>query len=117
MTRTRSELLIPPYGGTLVDLRAPDAALADLRAPRERAAVDPALGARGLRPGAAGDRRFSPLDRFMGQADYGESLAEMRLADGTLFPIPVTLPVEPDAAVASTTRSRCATPGTSCWRS
>ena len=37
---------------------------------------------------------FSPLDRFMGQADYERVLAEMRLADGTLFPIPVTLPVD-----------------------
>jgi sulfate adenylyltransferase len=37
---------------------------------------------------------FSPLDRFMGTADYRRVLSEMRLADGTLFPIPVTLPVE-----------------------
>ena len=37
---------------------------------------------------------FSPLDRFMGRADYERVVAEMRLADGTLFPIPVTLPVE-----------------------
>ena len=37
---------------------------------------------------------FSPLDRFMGRADYLRVLAEMRLADGTLFPIPITLPVD-----------------------
>ena len=42
---------------------------------------------------------FSPLDRFMGQADYGMVLAEMRLGSGHLFPIPVTLPVDPDAAL------------------
>ena len=30
----------------------------------------------------------------MGQADYQRVLDEMRLADGTLFPIPVTLPVD-----------------------
>jgi sulfate adenylyltransferase len=36
---------------------------------------------------------FSPLDGFMGKADYGRVLEEMRLADGTLFPIPITLPV------------------------
>jgi sulfate adenylyltransferase len=36
---------------------------------------------------------FSPLDRFMSKADYDRVLEEMRLADGTLFPIPITLPV------------------------
>ena len=36
---------------------------------------------------------FSPLSRFMGRADYQRVLAEMRLEDGTLFPIPVTLPI------------------------
>ncbi|HEX6284811.1 MAG TPA: hypothetical protein VFZ71_08050, partial [Pyrinomonadaceae bacterium] len=39
---------------------------------------------------------FSPLDRFMGAADYARVLAEMRLANGQLFPIPVTLPVRDD---------------------
>jgi sulfate adenylyltransferase len=38
---------------------------------------------------------FSPLDRFMGQQDYQRVLDEMRLATGQIFPIPVTLPVEP----------------------
>jgi len=31
---------------------------------------------------------FSPLDRFMGKADYERVLHEMRLSDGTLFPLP-----------------------------
>ncbi len=38
---------------------------------------------------------FSPLDRFMGKEDYQRVLDEMRLLDGHLFPIPITLPVEP----------------------
>ena len=38
---------------------------------------------------------FSPLDRFMAKADYDRVVEEMRLADGTFFPIPITLPVEP----------------------
>jgi sulfate adenylyltransferase len=38
---------------------------------------------------------FSPLDGFMGRKDYQRVLDEMRLTNGHLFPIPVTLPVEP----------------------
>src|ERR1700690_3408044 len=38
---------------------------------------------------------FSPLDRFMGKADYERVLHEMRLSDGTLFPLPITLTVDP----------------------
>jgi len=39
---------------------------------------------------------FSPLDRFMGEEDYRSVVEEMRLRDGTLFPIPVTLPADRD---------------------
>jgi sulfate adenylyltransferase len=39
---------------------------------------------------------FSPLDRFMGEADYHRVLTEMRLSDGTLFPIPITLTIDKD---------------------
>jgi sulfate adenylyltransferase len=42
---------------------------------------------------------FSPLDRFMGAADYRRVVAEMRLANGQLFPIPVTLPVAGDERI------------------
>jgi sulfate adenylyltransferase len=37
---------------------------------------------------------FSPLDRFMGQADYQAVLDDMRLSNGHIFPIPITLPVK-----------------------
>jgi sulfate adenylyltransferase len=87
--------LISPYGGKLVDLlvqsdefhevKAHASCLPSLRL-SERAVCDLEL----LTVGA-----FSPLDRFMGQEDYQRVLDEMRLADGRLFPIPVTLPVEP----------------------
>jgi sulfate adenylyltransferase len=40
---------------------------------------------------------FSPLDRFMGQADYQRVVNEMRLAGGTVFPIPITLPLPTSA--------------------
>ncbi len=37
---------------------------------------------------------FSPLNKFMDREDYTNVVKEMRLKDGTLFPIPVTLPVD-----------------------
>ncbi|RLJ70433.1 sulfate adenylyltransferase [Hydrogenivirga caldilitoris] len=36
---------------------------------------------------------FSPLDRFMREEDYRSVVKEMRLKNGVLFPIPITLPV------------------------
>lgn len=39
---------------------------------------------------------FSPLERFMGREDHHRVLEEMRLTSGHLFPLPVTLPVEPN---------------------
>jgi sulfate adenylyltransferase len=38
---------------------------------------------------------FSPLDRFMGKADYERVLHEMRLSNGMLFPLPITLTADP----------------------
>lgn len=36
---------------------------------------------------------FSPLEGFMGQADYESVVKNMRLADGALWPMPITLDV------------------------
>ena len=36
---------------------------------------------------------FNPLKGFMGQADYDSVVEKMRLADGTLWPMPITLDV------------------------
>jgi sulfate adenylyltransferase len=90
-----STTLIPPYGGQLVNLIVDDdAQRAELTALATR------LPSIQLSPRALCDLEllatgaFSPLNRFMGRADYLRVLAEMRLADGTLFPIPITLPVE-----------------------
>ncbi len=92
--------LIAPYGGALVDLLVPVAEQAQLRAHAgilpsiqlsERAACDLELLATGA---------FSPLDRFMGAADYRSVLDTMRLASGAVFPMPVTLPVDASAPVA-----------------
>lgn len=93
MTAKNDELLIPPYGGKLVDLLVPEEERAALSAEANRY-PDIQLSDRTLRDLemlAVGG--FSPLDRFMGKADYQRVLTEMRLADGTLFPIPITLTI------------------------
>jgi len=86
--------LIAPYGGTLVNLMVDGEERQELvtrssRLPSiqisSRALCDLELLATGA---------FSPLDRFMGKADYERVLTEMRLRNGILFPIPVTLPVD-----------------------
>jgi len=41
---------------------------------------------------------FSPLEGFMRRADYDAVLTDMRLADGTLWPIPITLDVTEEFA-------------------
>ena len=45
---------------------------------------------------------FSPLKGFMNQADYDSVLKDMRLADGTLWPMPITLDVDEKTKQAAT---------------
>ena len=49
---------------------------------------------------------FSPLNQFMGKADYKRVLEEMRLQSGIFFPIPITLPVADIATIPSRSRNR-----------
>src|SRR5215813_2785102 len=85
--------LIPPYGGTLVDLTVPEeehegllASAKELQAIQlsERSLCDIEMLATGA---------FSPLAQFMGADDYSCVVEEMRLQNGDLFPIPISLPV------------------------
>src|SRR5580700_8438201 len=86
--------LITPYAGSLVNLVAEGEEKSEL--PRRAAELFSVQ----LTPRTLCDLEllatgaFSPLDRFMGQADAERVAAEMRLAGGTLFPIPVTLSVD-----------------------
>jgi sulfate adenylyltransferase len=91
--------LISPYGDELVNLLVPPAAVDDLKAYAshlpslqlsERSICDLELLATG---------GFSPLSRFMNRDDHQRVLEEMRLTSGHLFPIPVTLPVDPGTAI------------------
>jgi len=85
--------LISPYGGKLINLIAEGDERTDLI---QYANTLPSIQ---LSPRSLCDIEllatgaFSPLDRFMGKADYVRVLEEMRMSDGTLFPIPITLPV------------------------
>ena len=85
--------LIPPHGGELVQLIAQPERIAELKAhSKEWPSWD--LTARqlcDLELLLSGG--FSPLRGFMTRADYEGVCHKMRLADGTLWPMPVTLDV------------------------
>src|SRR5215218_8009882 len=101
--RLEKEMLIAPCGGELKNLLVGIDEVEDLKryaetlpsiTLSERATCDLELLATGA---------FSPLDRFMGQADYKSTLHEMRLASGHVFSIPITLPVPAETAIKENT--------------
>ncbi len=91
---TKESILVSPYKDNLVDLMVSDEEREELLEKSRRlhsvqismrSLCDLELLATGA---------FSPLDRFMGKADYERVLTEMRLDNGVLFPIPIALPVD-----------------------
>ena len=92
--RLKEGKLITPYGGKLVNLVVDEEERQELlersnRLPSIRISARALCDLELLATGA-----FSPLDRFMGKADYERVLTEMRLDNGVLFPMPITLPVD-----------------------
>ena len=92
------EPLIEPHGGKLVDLVVTGAAAEEVK---ESLHTSPSWD---LTPRQLCDLEllltggFSPLDGFLGRADHESVCHRMRLADGTLWPIPVTLDVPEELA-------------------
>jgi len=87
--------LITPYGGKLVNLVVEGKEREELiaRASKLSSLKITMRNLCDLELIATGG--FSPLNTFMGKADYDRVLKEMRLADGTLFPLPITLTADP----------------------
>src|SRR5512141_1328639 len=87
--------LIPPYGGKLVNLVVDEKERETLlaRAPKLSSIKITMRNLCDLELLATGG--FSPLTTFMGKADYDRVLRDMRLSDGTLWPLPITLTADP----------------------
>jgi sulfate adenylyltransferase len=90
--------LNPPHGGVLLDLIVPAERRAELRAasrdwpswdltPRQLCDLELLLNG-----------GFSPLRGFINRADYESVCASMRLANGLIWPVPITLDVNEEFA-------------------
>ncbi len=102
------EIFIRPHGGTLCNLLVPDARAEALKSESsaflsvtltERQICDLELLMNG---------GFSPLRGFMTRREYDSVVKDMRLPDGTLWPIPVVLDIPPALAEKTTPGTRLA---------
>ena len=89
---------VAPHGGELIDrvLRADEREAARARARHLPRILLGPMSLADLEMLAVG--AMSPLMGFMARADYERVVSEMRLADGAVWSIPVTLPVAPEVA-------------------
>jgi sulfate adenylyltransferase len=93
-----SQPLISPHGGALVNLlvgaeRADDLRAGSQRWPSWQLTPRQLCDLELLLTGA-----YSPLKGFMGRGDYESVCSSMRLRDGTLWPVPITLDVPAELA-------------------
>jgi sulfate adenylyltransferase len=106
-----SDHLIPPHGGKLVNLVANEDRATELKeasrdwpswdlAPRQLCDLELLLNG-----------GFSPLTGFLTRKDYDRVLKEMRLADGTLWPMPITLDVSQQTGTGKGEAGRGLKPG------
>ncbi len=100
--------LVAPHGGQLIDLIVPAERRKQLRreskewpswslTPRQICDLELILNG-----------GFSPLTGFMGRRDFDSVCRDMRLADGTLWPLPITLDVTPEVAEQATAEGKLA---------
>ncbi|KIP04221.1 hypothetical protein PHLGIDRAFT_109892 [Phlebiopsis gigantea 11061_1 CR5-6] len=83
-----------PHGGLLKDLIARDEHIHENLKAEARSLPDIVLTERQLCDlELITNGGFSPLEGFMNEADYKSVVDTLRLADGTLFPMPITLDV------------------------
>ena len=93
--------LVAPHGGRLLDLMATPERVAELKSQARD------LPSWSLKPRQLADLEllmnggFSPLAGFMGQADHEAVCRDLRLADGTFWPLPVVLDVDEESAQAA----------------
>ena len=107
-TRRKADHLIEPHGGTLIDLLVNEERTEDMRVesrdwvswdltPRQLCDLELLLGG-----------GFSPLTGFVTRPDYESVCESMRLTDGTLWPIPITLDIPQELADRLSTGDRLA---------
>lgn len=93
--------LVPPHGGKglVCCLLEGDALKAELEKAKGLKQVEISSRAKGdlIMMGIGG---FSPLDGFMGKADWKSVCEKMLLADGTFWPVPITLDISAEDAAA-----------------
>lgn len=84
----------PPHGGVLKDLLARDELISDQLREEAETLPDIVLTERQLCDlELLANGGFSPLEGFMTEADYTSVVSSLRLANGVLFPMPITLDV------------------------
>ncbi len=86
--------LILPYGGILIDLCASDEKYIRILQDQTHEYRSLQLSPRSLQDlELIATGALSPLERFMGEADYRNVVKNMRLANNMVFPIPILLPI------------------------